>query len=233
VRRALAALLAAAAAAVALALGASLGAGPSDAAARSPLAGLDRTFRALLPKAGCAEVAARVATAERRRAAALRGARTAKPRVLRAKRAAMKGAVATVRAAAATCAATPPAGGPPGPGGMPPPGTTTGGTPPTPPPAQVITLHVAAGTTFHYTETSATATAGTFRIELHNASDLNHFAGVRAGDGQPTIAESPLSDPRGGVVSVDVTLPAGTYQIFCRNNGHDQLGMKIPLTVTG
>jgi uncharacterized cupredoxin-like copper-binding protein len=24
----------------------------------------------------------------------------------------------------------------------------------------------------------------------------------------------------------------GTYQIFCRNNGHDQQGMTTPLTVT-
>ena len=62
--------------------------------------------------------------------------------------------------------------------------------------------------------------------------DLRHFAGVRASERQPTIAESPLSTSNGGVVSVDVTLAPGTYQIFCRNNGHDQLGMKIPLTVT-
>ncbi len=55
---------------------------------------------------------------------------------------------------------------------------------------------------------------------------------MRAGDGQPTIAESPLSMSNGGVVFVNVTLSPGTYQIFCRNNGHDQLGMKIPLTVT-
>ena len=63
-----------------------------------------------------------------------------------------------------------------------------------------------------------------------NASNLRHFVAVRAGDGQPVLGRSVLSPP-GGPTSLDITLPAGTYQIFCDNNGHDTLGMKIPFTV--
>lgn len=222
--------------AVVVAAGAGLDSAPATAAAPSPLAGLDRTFRGLLPATRCAEAAPRVAGAKRARAAALVGARTAAPKALARKKAAMRRAIAALRRAKADCAtaAAPGGGDTPSPGGGPPPATTPA--PPTPPPAppgtQTIALHVAGGTTVRYTETSATATAGALHLTLENASSLQHFVGVRTAPGQPTLGESPLS-AAGGSTALDITLPAGAYQVFCRNNGHDALGMVIPLTVTG
>ena len=250
-------LMCSAAGAAALALGALLGPGSGAVGAavarggaqeaheihsharRRPLAKLDATFRRLLPSARCAAAGRKRAAAKRRRALALRGARKAPPKVLRRKKASMRRAIALMRSASKLCAAATPQPTPqPGSGaGAPPPPPAPGpspGSPPTPPPAppiQTIVLHVDPGPTFQYTETSATARAGAMRLELVNQSSLRHFVAVRTAPGQPTIAESPLSEA-GGTVFVDVTLAAGTYQIFCRNNGHDQLGMVIPLTVT-
>src|SRR6476646_7506993 len=100
-RRALIPMILAALVAAALVVGASLGAGSGSPApsygtpivvhdhARShvhvatattkasPLAALDKRFRALIPAARCAQGAAKATTAKRRRAAALKGARTA------------------------------------------------------------------------------------------------------------------------------------------------------------
>ncbi len=209
-----------------------LGAGAGAQAPPSPLSGLDRTFRALVPDARCAEAAPRVRAARRQRAAALRGARDATPRVLVAKKAAMRGAIARMRTAARLCdrAQEPPGGAG---AGAPPAVTPAPGPAPAPAPAPplTITLHVAAGPTLAYTETSAVATAGPVRIVLANGSSLSHFVAVRPGTGQPALAESPLAAP-GATTQIDLTLPAGNYQIFCRNNGHDQLGMVIPLAVS-
>jgi uncharacterized cupredoxin-like copper-binding protein len=90
---------------------------------------------------------------------------------------------------------------------------------------------VAAGFTTHYTETSETAPNGAIHLDLVNASSLQHFIKIRTMEGQPPLGASQLS-PVGGPTSLDISLPPGTYQIYCDNNGHDQLGMKIPLTVT-
>jgi len=93
-------------------------------------------------------------------------------------------------------------------------------------------LHAAPGDTLVFTEAQVAAKAGALRLELVNASSLRHFVAVRIGAGQPTIAESPLS-VAGGTAFVDTTLGPGSYQVFCRNNGHDLAGpMVIPLTVT-
>ena len=49
--------------------------------------------------------------------------------------------------------------------------------------------------------------------------------------------EAPVGklDPfaRGTTEVLTVTLAAGEYTLICRLNGHDQLGMKGTLTVTG
>ena len=231
-------MVAAAAVAATLALGAApQGGGAQTAkvkASSSPLAALDRTFRGLIPSARCPEGAPTATLAKRRRAAALSGAATAPPKALKRKRASMRSAIARMRDAVALCTA---AAAPPGtstnPGGVTPPGgtTTTPTTPPppTPAPVQTIALHVASGVTFHFTETSATATAGTIRVQMDNASSLQHFVAARTGPGQPAIAESP-SSTGGTTVSVDLTLPAGSYQLYCHI--HVGSGMVIPLTVT-
>jgi hypothetical protein len=89
---------------------------------------------------------------------------------------------------------------------------------------------VAPGNTTRYTETSASAPAGPIHLALVNASNLSHFISVRTAAGHQLVSDSPLSPP-GGPTAQDVTLPPGAYEIFCHNNGHDQLGMVIPFTV--
>ena len=232
------------AAAATMALGSSLGPGATAAHASGvashgtmhmdarpvTLAQLNATFRGLLPATRCDAGDAKRASAVRLRAAALKGAAKATPKVLQRKKTSMRRAIALLRSAKVACAAPPAPGGG---GSTPPPGSTPAppGTPPTTPPLQTVTLHVAAGPTFAYTEASATARAGAMRLSVVNGSTLMHFIGVRVSTGQPTIAISQLSDP-GETKSVDVTLAAGTYELFCNNNNHDTLGMKIPLTVT-
>jgi len=208
----------------ALAPGAAGPPGGQRAEAAAPtIASLKRTFTTLLPATACDAGQAKRATALRLRAGALRHLRTATPAQLKRKRAAMRRAVALLRQAKAACAAAPPAGpgtpappGPPGPPGAPAPFT--------------ITLHVAAGNTTRYTEPSASAPAGAIHLDLVNASNLSHFVSVRTAAGRLLVADSPLSPP-GGPTSLDVTLAAGSYEIFCHNNGHDLLGMFIPFTV--
>ena len=81
-----------------------------------------------------------------------------------------------------------------------------------------------------YIETSATGTAGAFRLTVVNGSSISHFIGVRTpehGLHRPLRALRP-----GGDEVVDVTLAAGTYELFCNNNDHDLSGMKIPFSVT-
>lgn len=228
-------LLVSAAAAATLALGPAFGVGsvsaePPPAAAvaahgvhlkakPSPLAGLDRTFRRLLPSARCTAGAAKLRIATRLRKAALKGARKAPPKVVRRKKATMRRAIAQLRLARKLCKEAP---APPGTAGTPPPAP-----PPGPPPLQTITLHVAAGIAF--VETSATATSGRIRIELVNGSSLQHRVGVRA-PGQTPIAES-AAVGMGGTAVIEVQLPQGSYEVLCRQNSHHLQGMVIPLTV--
>src|SRR5262245_32851870 len=108
-RRPIAALLVVCAAAAAtLAPGSALAA--RSTAAKSPLAGLDRTFRSLQPAARCADTAAR---ARRLRASALKNAAKAPPKVLKRKKATMRRAIRLLRAAGRVCAAPPPPPPPP------------------------------------------------------------------------------------------------------------------------
>ena len=64
-----------------------------------------------------------------------------------------------------------------------------------------------------------------------NGSSISHFIGVRVPGAMAFLARSQLSAP-GETKSVDVSLAAGTYELFCNNNDHDLMGMKIPFTVT-
>ena len=181
------------AAAAAMALGASLGPGAPTAQASGAeahgtmhmdakpvtIAQLKATFRTLLPATRCAAGDAKRTSAVRIRTAALKGVATAKPKVLKQKKASMKRAIALLRAAKALCAA-PPAGG----GGATPPGTPperrtpcsadaarAGGSDHHPP-------HLP-GRLLSFVETSATGTAGAFRLQVVNGSSISHFIGVR------------------------------------------------------
>ena len=218
-------LMVCAAAAATLALGSALAA--RSTAAKSPLAGLDRTFRSLQPAARCAAGADTAARARRLRAAALKNAAKAPPKVLKRKKASMRRAIRLLRRAGDLCAAPPPPPGSPAPGGAPP---TPGGPPP--PGAQTISLGTAPGTAKRFTpEQTFTVRAGTVRFQLANTSGETHSVGVQT---LPGLSSQGLASAAsvGTSTSVDISLPTpGTYQIYCGEGTHAAQGMTLLLTV--
>jgi iron uptake system component EfeO len=83
---------------------------------------------------------------------------------------------------------------------------------------------------YAFTPAVVTIPAGTVTFAVRNSGTENHEFEVVAG-------EAPLgkldSFARGTTEALTVTLAAGEYTLICRLNGHDQLGMKAKLTVTG
>ena len=219
-----------AAAAATMALGSALAA--RSTAAKSPLAGLDRTFRSLQPAARCDAGADKAATARRLRAAALKNAAKAPPKVVKRKKASMRRAIRLLRQAGDLCEAASPPPGTPAPGGTPPPGTPGPGPAPVPPVTTTISLSASAIAPF--SPSSATAPAGAIRLQLTNVSaTLDHSVGVRTPPPPPhTLLGASVPAGPGGSTSLDVTLAAGTYQIYCGVSNHAAMGMVIPLTVT-
>jgi hypothetical protein len=221
-----------AAAAATMALGSALAA--RSTAAKSPLAGLDRTFRSLQPAARCAPASETAARARRLRAAALKNAAKAPPKVVKRKKAAMRRAIRLLRRAGDLCEA-PPAGGAPGSGGGAPPpyGQPPGPAPAPPPPgAQIVALGTVSSGVGFVPNQGVTVAAGTIHFQLTNASStLTHSIGVRTVPGQMSLGLAGNATP-GGVTSVDIALATpGTYQIYCGFGTHAAQGMVVPLIV--
>ena len=83
---------------------------------------------------------------------------------------------------------------------------------------------------YSFSPSTLTVPAGSVTFAVTNAGNENHEFEVMAGD--QSLANIP-SFSRGTTQAVTVSLEAGTYAFVCRLNGHDQLGMKGTLTVTG
>jgi hypothetical protein len=235
-----------AAAAASLTLGSALASGPSGPAAEprqparltatSPLAGLNATFRKLAPEARCDAADAKSARARRLRAAANKNAAKAPPKVLRRKKASMRRAIRLLRQGGALCdVAVAPGGAPAAPGAPAPGPAPPTPPPPTPAPPGTTTISLSAAAIAPFSPSPATARAGPIRIELSNLStSLPHSVGVRTPPPPPqTVLGGPSANAApGGSTSLDVTLAAGTYQIYCGVGTHAASGMVIPLTVT-
>lgn len=199
---------------------------------------LDKQFRAIVPAARCAAGAPQLARGRATRAKALTRARGAKGRVLAAKKAHLRAAIASAKRARAACraAAVTPPGTPAGAPAPPAPAAPAPGAPapaPPPPPVDRGTV-VAVGigdTPISFDKPSYTAPAGIVTLRLANSSDLDHNVGARTAPDAPALGSAP-SVGLGGATEVTVTLPAGTYQVFCNVLGHDQLGMTAALTIT-
>jgi uncharacterized cupredoxin-like copper-binding protein len=228
------ALIVCAAAAAALVVGSTLAARSSAAAA--PLAGLDRTYRALLPDARCPAGTADRNRARRLRAAALKGAAKAPPKVLRRKKASMRRAIRLLRRAGDRCDAAPPAGG----GGgapypaVPPPAPAQPGPAAPAPGTQVVALGTVTSGLGYSPSAAVTRVAGTIRFQVtNNSGTLSHGIGVRAAPPPPqaVLGAAPTVGP-GGSSAVDIALGPGTYEIYCNFGGHGNAGMTVPLTIT-
>ena len=83
---------------------------------------------------------------------------------------------------------------------------------------------------YEFTPVALTVPAGTVTFAVTNDGSENHEFEVLQGE---TSVDRIDSFPRGNTEVLTVTLSAGSYTFACRLNGHDILGMKGTLTVTG
>jgi plastocyanin len=94
-------------------------------------------------------------------------------------------------------------------------------------PAGALTLEAKE---YSFTPASLTAPAGAITFSVTNAGTENHEFEVFAGEQSLGKIDA---FPRDTTRDLSVTLQAGDYTFACKLNGHDILGMKGTLTVTG
>jgi uncharacterized cupredoxin-like copper-binding protein len=77
-----------------------------------------------------------------------------------------------------------------------------------------------------FTASSATGKPGKVTLRMKNPSSVPHDISIKGGANQigPIVQN-------GGVSTITVTLAPGTYEFYCSVPGHEQAGMKGPLTV--
>jgi iron uptake system component EfeO len=107
-----------------------------------------------------------------------------------------------------------------------------GGSGSTPTPATRIPSGVVAieAKEYQFTPSTATVPAGAVAFSIRNAGSQEHQFAIFNGD--QAVDEVQAIMP-GLTKDATVTLAAGDYTFVCKLNGHDQLGMKGTLTVTG
>ena len=98
---------------------------------------------------------------------------------------------------------------------------------PTPVPSGVVAL---SAKEYEFIPGTVTVPAGAVTFAVTNAGTENHEFEVMAGDQSLGKIDA---FARGETEQLSVELPAGSYTFICRLNGHDILGMKGTLTVTG
>jgi hypothetical protein len=115
--------------------------------------------------------------------------------------------------------------------------TSTDPVPTTPGPTCPTAIGVTEGNsgTDYYTRTSrSTACPGNLVMELRNEGEDDHDLKVLDVDHGTVVATWAIAHP-GDAVQKHLTLPAGTYRLFCTlsdgNGAHDELGMHTVITV--
>jgi uncharacterized cupredoxin-like copper-binding protein len=88
---------------------------------------------------------------------------------------------------------------------------------------------------YKFTPSTLTVPAGEVTFRVHNAGTQEHEFEVFEADGTTVVDEIEGLVPG---LTLELKLPAGKLQpgeyiFMCKLNGHDQLGMKGTLTVTG
>jgi len=104
-------------------------------------------------------------------------------------------------------------------------GATPG--PATPIPPGVIAIEARE---YQFTPSTPTVLAGAVTFSIKNAGSQEHEFKIFKGD--QVVGEVQAVGP-GLTKDATVTLEAGDYTFMCKLNGHDQLGMKGTLTITG
>jgi iron uptake system component EfeO len=106
------------------------------------------------------------------------------------------------------------------------PTTPTAGAP-TPVPTGVVAVEAKE---YAFTPSTITVPAGSVTFSIRNAGTQDHELEVLQGD---QLVDKVEAIAPGLTRDATVKLPAGEYTFVCKLNGHDQLGMKGTLTVTG
>jgi iron uptake system component EfeO len=99
--------------------------------------------------------------------------------------------------------------------------------PPTPVPSGVVAIEAK---DFAFTPSTITVAAGTITFSIRNVGSQEHEFEVFKGD---QVVDEVEGIVPGLTRDATMTLAAGDYTFVCKLNGHDQLGMKGTLTVTG
>ena len=101
--------------------------------------------------------------------------------------------------------------------------------PATPVPSGVVAVE-ARNNPYAFSPSTITVPAGTVTFSVKNAGTEEHEFEIFKGDAVVDEVEGLVP---GLTKDLTVTLEAGEYTFVCVINGHDQLGMKGTLTVTG
>lgn len=83
---------------------------------------------------------------------------------------------------------------------------------------------------YAFTPSTLSVPAGAVRFAVRNAGSQEHEFEIFKGE---TVVDEIEGLVPGLTKTLTVTLAAGDYTYLCKINGHDQLGMKGTLTVTG
>jgi iron uptake system component EfeO len=100
--------------------------------------------------------------------------------------------------------------------------------PPTPVPSGVVPVEAMDG--YKFSPATITVPAGSVTFSVKNTDDEEHEFEIFQGE---TVVDEIEGLVPGLTKDLTVTLEAGEYTFMCKLNGHDQLGMKGTLTVTG
>ena len=106
-------------------------------------------------------------------------------------------------------------------------GAASSAAPPTPVPSGVVAVEAKEYT---FTPSTIIVPAGPTTFSVKNAGNEEHEFEVFKGDQVVDEIEGLVP---GLTKPLTLTLAAGEYTFVCKLNGHDQLGMKGTLTVTG
>jgi plastocyanin len=99
--------------------------------------------------------------------------------------------------------------------------------PATPVPSGVIAVEAKE---YAFTPSSITVPAGSVTFSIKNVGTQEHEFEILNGD---QVVDEVEGIVPGLTKDATMTLAAGNYTFVCKLNGHDQLGMKGTLTVTG
>ena len=106
-------------------------------------------------------------------------------------------------------------------------GTTSSVAPATPAPSGTVLVEAKE---YAFTPSTITVPAGAVTFSVRNAGSEEHEFEIFKGE---TVVDEIEGLVPGLTKNLSVTLEAGAYTYVCVLNGHDQLGMKGTLTVTG